>query len=56
MMGVEPDGVAAAFKVLNGLCDRPSPVAPALFTYHTIPECSIVTLPALVTPLASVTV
>ena len=29
MMCVEPDGVAAAFKVLNGLCDRPSPAPPA---------------------------
>ena len=57
MMCVEPDGVAAAFNVLNGLCDRPSPAPPALFTYQTtLFERLIVTVPVLVTPLPSVNV
>ena len=50
------DGVAAAFKLLNGLCDRPSPLAAALFTYQTTFGRLIVTVAVLVTPLPSVSV
>jgi hypothetical protein len=56
MMCVDPDGVAAAVNVLNGLCERPSPAPAALFTYQTTLLRLIVTVPVLVTPLPSVNV
>ena len=50
------DGVPALASVLNGLCDRPSPAPPLLFTYQTMFDRLIVTVPVLVTPLPSVNV
>ena len=50
------DGVGGVREELNGLCDRPSPLPPALFTYQTMLERLMVTVPVLVTPLPSVSV
>jgi hypothetical protein len=50
------DAVLALASVLKGLCERPSPLPPLLFTYQTRLERLIVTVPVLVTPLPSVSV
>src|SRR5262245_6123051 len=36
MMSPVPDAVMALARLLNGVFDRPSPLAPVLSTYHTL--------------------
>jgi hypothetical protein len=54
MTEFDAEGVAAFASELNGLCERPSPLPPLLFTYHTRLDRLIVTVPVLVTSLPSV--